>query len=102
MYYRETLIHGVLHAQTQPGGKWTPLTAQQLSNRVVKSKGELDSKDVQISGLKNTVATLRGENNQLHEDLADARINPELGVLVLPVPIVIPTIQPNGFVVIMD
>lgn len=91
MYYNETMINGVLHVQHSPNGNWFPLSAAQLSNRLAKTKGELDSQTVQIGGLKNTVDELRKENKELTEDLSTARINLQMeSVLFIPVAV------PNG------
>jgi len=40
MYYKEEVINGVLCWKGSPNGEWHPLTAKQLTERLIKAEAE--------------------------------------------------------------
>lgn len=48
MYYREKIIDGILCFQTIPNGKWHQLGLEQLTNRIVNLRKEVDELNVKL------------------------------------------------------
>lgn len=48
MYYREKVIEGVLCFQTKPNGQWHQLSLEQLTNRIVNLRKEVDGLNVKL------------------------------------------------------
>lgn len=43
MYYQEKVINGVMHYRGHPNDEWKPMTVQQLTDRLVLSKLNLNN-----------------------------------------------------------
>lgn len=45
MYRREKIIDGVLCVKSSPRGKWRPMTAEQLTNRITRLENKIKNQE---------------------------------------------------------
>lgn len=48
MYYVEEIVNGELCFKTSPNGKWQPLTNEQLTNRLLEARNQIETLQNQL------------------------------------------------------